>query len=226
MRVTIDYGNLVKPSSNTFYKGPEFFNRNIEAADLKDNTINLKFVESGQKVVPESSNLYIFSNDTNSECPIIQYEELFFDPNILKILLDLPLYLFLKKITQDNPKKVTVSLISIGGYHWNLFNFVLFVVLLLVLYRFCRRIITKLSKMDPIFTDFNIVSSNIQKFRDVSEKIMPQCTICFEEFNSESDVRILDCKHYFHPSCIDRWLIGHSKKCPCCRSEIVINEKV
>ena len=90
----------------------------------------------------------------------------------------------------------------------------------------CVSVVEHISKFDPVFADFDIASSNIIKFKDLLKAPMSQCSICFEEFIPEDDVRVLDCKHYYHPACIDRWLIGHSKRCPCCRNNIEINEKV
>ncbi|RSL55400.1 hypothetical protein CEP53_007103 [Fusarium sp. AF-6] len=47
----------------------------------------------------------------------------------------------------------------------------------------------------------------------------PACTICTEDFSAQEEVRILPCKHEFHPSCIDPWLVQQSTKCPLCRSD-------
>jgi hypothetical protein len=33
------------------------------------------------------------------------------------------------------------------------------------------------------------------------------CAICFDEFAADDDVKQLPCGHYFHPGCIDEWLI-------------------
>ncbi|RTE85276.1 hypothetical protein BHE90_000010 [Fusarium euwallaceae] len=47
----------------------------------------------------------------------------------------------------------------------------------------------------------------------------PACTICTEDFSAQEEVRVLPCKHEFHPSCIDPWLVQQSTKCPLCRSD-------
>jgi hypothetical protein len=41
-----------------------------------------------------------------------------------------------------------------------------------------------------------------------------QCSICTEDFKVGEDVRVLPCKHQFHPACIDPWLINVSGTCP------------
>jgi hypothetical protein len=38
------------------------------------------------------------------------------------------------------------------------------------------------------------------------------CAICFDEFAADDDVKQLPCGHYFHPGCIDEWLIRVSHK--------------
>lgn len=41
-----------------------------------------------------------------------------------------------------------------------------------------------------------------------------RCSICTEDFTIGEDVRVLPCKHKFHPPCIDPWLIDVSATCP------------
>lgn len=40
------------------------------------------------------------------------------------------------------------------------------------------------------------------------------CSICTEDFKVGEDVRVLPCKHQFHPTCVDPWLINVSGTCP------------
>jgi hypothetical protein len=40
------------------------------------------------------------------------------------------------------------------------------------------------------------------------------CSICTEDFEKGQDVRVLPCKHSFHPACIDPWLLNVSGTCP------------
>ncbi|KAF4996519.1 hypothetical protein FDECE_12399 [Fusarium decemcellulare] len=46
------------------------------------------------------------------------------------------------------------------------------------------------------------------------------CSICTEDFKVGEDVRVLPCKHQFHPACIDPWLINVSGTCPLCRYDL------
>eukprot|EP01018_Ginkgo_biloba_P029242 Gb_15903 [translate_table: standard] len=49
------------------------------------------------------------------------------------------------------------------------------------------------------------------------------CVICWSCIEDEDSVRILpECKHYFHVSCIDRWLLC-GNTCPMCRATVYSN---
>lgn len=40
------------------------------------------------------------------------------------------------------------------------------------------------------------------------------CSVCVEDFEKGQDIRVLPCKHKFHPECIDPWLLNVSGTCP------------
>lgn len=46
-----------------------------------------------------------------------------------------------------------------------------------------------------------------------------KCVVCQYEFKDEDKVKVLPCKHCFHPECIDEWL-KNQKVCPFCKKEI------
>lgn len=47
--------------------------------------------------------------------------------------------------------------------------------------------------------------------------ILEDCTICLSEFEEGEMVKLIpNCRHVFHPSCIDTWLESHVS-CPLCR---------
>ncbi|QDS75441.1 hypothetical protein FKW77_003943 [Venturia effusa] len=46
------------------------------------------------------------------------------------------------------------------------------------------------------------------------------CSICTDDFEKGQDVRVLPCKHQFHPACIDPWLLNVSGTCPLCRIDL------
>lgn len=43
------------------------------------------------------------------------------------------------------------------------------------------------------------------------------CPICVDDFEGGEELRVLPCKHQYHPACIDPWLLNHSTICPLCR---------
>lgn len=48
-----------------------------------------------------------------------------------------------------------------------------------------------------------------------------ECAVCLSQFKENEELRVLpNCKHMFHPSCIDNWLRSHPT-CPLCRSIIM-----
>lgn len=46
------------------------------------------------------------------------------------------------------------------------------------------------------------------------------CSICTEDFTTGEDVRVLPCRHKYHPACIDPWLLNVSGTCPLCRHDL------
>ncbi|KAI9828947.1 MAG: hypothetical protein M1819_006446 [Sarea resinae] len=46
------------------------------------------------------------------------------------------------------------------------------------------------------------------------------CSICTDDFIKGQDIRVLPCKHMFHPECIDPWLLNVSGTCPLCRVDL------
>lgn len=56
----------------------------------------------------------------------------------------------------------------------------------------------------------------MKKFSDLKHRPNEECHICLETFENDSDVKILNCKHYFHVHCCDQW-VPREKTCPLCR---------
>jgi len=64
----------------------------------------------------------------------------------------------------------------------------------------------------------------IGKYKKVKEKdlIENSCPICIDNFKEGEYYRVLNCKHYFHKKCIDKWFKNNHSDCPICR-KIIIN---
>jgi len=68
----------------------------------------------------------------------------------------------------------------------------------------------------------------IFEYKDVPKEDKEKCTsctICLENYKENDKIRVLPCKHGFHPDCIDPWLQQYNYKCPLCRNETA-GEKV
>lgn len=207
-------------------------NVQLQAASNSEDPIDIVVIDTTGSENPDKMSskrgLYIFVYDTQEkyEEMVCSYNEYLMDKEILTVCMSSACYRFVQSAVMDPRSNVTVEVRDMVGY-WERSLLSIFLIALLGLVHFvCIRVTEYVSKFDPAFSDFNIASSCIVKFKDLPRMPMPQCSICFEEFIPEDDVRVLDCKHYYHPTCIDRWLIGHSKRCPCCRNNIEINEKV
>ncbi|CAM6126166.1 unnamed protein product [Calypogeia fissa] len=49
---------------------------------------------------------------------------------------------------------------------------------------------------------------------------MSECPVCLTEYKEQERIRLLpNCKHIFHPTCINTWLESHTT-CPLCRTEV------
>ncbi|KAJ7421574.1 RING finger protein 150 [Willisornis vidua] len=68
----------------------------------------------------------------------------------------------------------------------------------------------------------------IQRFRyanarDRNQETEPDfdnCAVCIEGYKPNDVVRILPCRHLFHKSCVDPWLLDH-RTCPMCKMNIL-----
>lgn len=60
--------------------------------------------------------------------------------------------------------------------------------------------------------------------KDAVEAINPECAVCAGEFvDTKTLHRVLPCRHAFHASCIDQWLLQRSDKCPMCQVPVKVS---
>lgn len=53
----------------------------------------------------------------------------------------------------------------------------------------------------------------------VAQHYQEECAICFDVFElGKTEVRVLPCRHVFHPECVDRYLLRRSSLCPLCKT--------
>lgn len=72
---------------------------------------------------------------------------------------------------------------------------------------------TILTQSHPLVRLNRSPSSSIQYSQ---QSIRETCEICFEGYVTGNIVRTIPCRHVFHQSCIDRWLLLQKSTCPVC----------
>ncbi|XP_038837918.1 RING finger protein 150-like isoform X1 [Salvelinus namaycush] len=60
----------------------------------------------------------------------------------------------------------------------------------------------------------------IRKGDKETESDFDNCAVCIEVYKANDVVRILPCRHIFHKSCVDPWLLDH-RTCPMCKMNIL-----
>ncbi|XP_072351731.1 RING finger protein 150a isoform X4 [Scyliorhinus torazame] len=60
----------------------------------------------------------------------------------------------------------------------------------------------------------------IKKGDKETESDFDNCAVCIEGYKPNDVVRILPCRHIFHKTCVDPWLLDH-RTCPMCKMNIL-----
>ena len=63
------------------------------------------------------------------------------------------------------------------------------------------------------------------KIPDVNKLEKKQCNICLADYKNGDELTTLPCFHFFHPNCINQWLISKNI-CPVCKFEIKLNNRI
>jgi hypothetical protein len=45
------------------------------------------------------------------------------------------------------------------------------------------------------------------------------CAICLTDYDDGEQLRVLPCSHFFHPECVDTWVLKHNA-CPMCKAQV------
>lgn len=53
-----------------------------------------------------------------------------------------------------------------------------------------------------------------ERMRPESRNRPLTCSVCTEDFYESDDIRVLPCRHIYHRSCIDPWLLDFGGNCP------------
>jgi len=52
----------------------------------------------------------------------------------------------------------------------------------------------------------------------VASNCVDRCLVCLDEYEPDSDLRLMSCRHAFHKDCVDKWLQVGRNNCPACRT--------
>eukprot|EP01018_Ginkgo_biloba_P025213 Gb_30879 [translate_table: standard] len=52
-----------------------------------------------------------------------------------------------------------------------------------------------------------------------------ECSVCLSKFEDGDETRELPCCHFFHMTCLDKWLEHQQTTCPLCRSSLVPEDR-
>ncbi|KVH94723.1 Zinc finger, RING/FYVE/PHD-type [Cynara cardunculus var. scolymus] len=65
-----------------------------------------------------------------------------------------------------------------------------------------------------------LISKNLRvtKYREEGEEESEVCVVCQVEFENNERVGVLQCRHRFHPKCINEWLL-RKNVCPLCKGQ-------
>lgn len=61
--------------------------------------------------------------------------------------------------------------------------------------------------------------TSVLRFEPSAADHAEECAVCLENFQRDTNLRILPCLHRFHESCADRWF-AETRTCPVCKNDI------
>lgn len=177
--------------------------------------------------------IFLFSKDVPKKDIVARHRGILRDERVFAVVVEKAvMQLLFNSVLLEHPQDIIhFRTQSRKGLLERLMSYTFVLGALCIGYFIGLRIVMANEKNDPSYEDFSINSTAIVQYkalraRQDADGEAVSCTICFEEFESEDEVRLLRCGHFFHPECVDIWLIGHLSCCPFCRQEIEVVEKV
>ncbi|XP_047938825.1 E3 ubiquitin-protein ligase RHA2B-like [Salvia hispanica] len=68
----------------------------------------------------------------------------------------------------------------------------------------------------------SIINKKTSNFAISNHPNWKECSVCLSEFEQGDEaMEVVDCRHVFHHSCLEKWLRWHRGTCPLCRSVVV-----
>ena len=187
--------------------------------------------QPAKKLVPDKSTIYVLIYDRSKpRYKLLQryYKELLNEHIAMGLLAKTDAQVaFNSRDPLDIPSgELTIEVRRHIGMIEAVFQYMAIVVTAYTIYHACRVLVYSYEGFDPLFANFLIDPTGLKKYKECKGEVATNCMICFEDFKGEDEVRVLECMHIFHPSCVDRWLIGHSNRCPYCRRGIDVIERI
>ncbi|KAJ1560576.1 hypothetical protein HK096_008082, partial [Nowakowskiella sp. JEL0078] len=69
--------------------------------------------------------------------------------------------------------------------------------------------------------DQNLFAKDGAFVHTINLRVGDCCAICIDEFVVGDRLRQLPCRHQFHDTCIDPWLLQHNRLCPICKRDVL-----
>jgi len=118
-----------------------------------------------------------------------------------------------------------LSATTLQDWLFLLFGFLCVILLLLIFlkfYKLCRR------RINNSVVIRNLRVRRIERIAtikyDASKVMNDSCVVCLDDFEENTPVKVLGCRHGYHPRCIDIWLM-QSDKCPLCNTDAIKSKK-
>jgi len=142
--------------------------------------------------------------------------------NILKInLVPLSVGLFLLSFSNSYNLYISVHSFIMANYMWDILGSLIALKLLNILTRPPPVGVNLIPTAAPVIDiDAHTNVLNFDKHHDNAQFEQQDCSICKDPFTGSQQLRLLQCKHFFHKSCVDDWLNTHNT-CPVCFVNII-----
>ncbi|ESO93826.1 hypothetical protein LOTGIDRAFT_104529 [Lottia gigantea] len=129
---------------------------------------------------------------------------------------------YTKEATQSNISKTSVLFVSISfivlmiiSLAWLVFYYIQRFRYAHAKERLARRLASAAKKAIAKIPQRNVKSGDKELDSDFD-----QCAVCIEGYKAHDVIRTLPCKHVFHKSCVDPWLL-EQRSCPMCKLDIL-----
>jgi hypothetical protein len=218
----VDYSMYVNNNNNININNVNTNNintNNINTNNINTNNINTNNINPFQHILDNLNNLttdITFQNMNNEETPPINLDNQFtsiIPPQINQQYPGIPSISASFEINNNNIQ-------SGRNFLQSVLNTIISPIQEDVIVPLANESIEELNNVNKYtYEEFK------EKLFNNGKDIDPACSICQTSYDEEiietgkDDIIQLDCKHYFHATCINEWLKNYNHICPICKSE-------